>query len=112
MIAAKSHRALELIVQIAPAFPPKLKKKGEEGIVRVEFVVDTQGQIVNAFVFESTNHNFDEGTLAAVAKWKFRPGLYGGRKVNTARQDASDAVEDRAVIRAGIPKNDTTAGGR
>lgn len=80
---ADLDRVPEPVLQMAPLYPPKLKKKGEEGIVRVEFVVDTQGRVVGAFVFESTNHGFDEATLATVAKWKFRPGTRGGRAVNT-----------------------------
>ena len=30
----------------------------------------------------STNHGFDEVTLATVARWRFRPGTRAGRAVN------------------------------
>lgn len=79
---ADLDRAPEPLVQMAPAYPAKLKKKGEEGTVRVEFVVDTRGNVVSATVIESTNHGFDEVTLATVAKWRFRAGVRAGRPVN------------------------------
>ncbi len=79
---ADLDRAPEPLLQMAPAYPVKLKKKGEEGTVRVEFVVDARGNVVSATVVESTNPAFDEVTLATVAKWRFRPGTRAGRAVN------------------------------
>lgn len=79
---ADLDHAPEPLTQTAPVYPRQLKNKGEEGIVRVEFVVDTQGLVVNAIVVESTNHGFDGVTLATVARWRFRPGTRAGRKVN------------------------------
>ncbi len=79
---ADLDRAPEPLVQLAPAYPAKLKKKGEEATVRVEFVVDTRGNVISATVVESTNHAFDEVTLATVAKWRFRAGTRAGRAVN------------------------------
>lgn len=79
---ADLDRAPEPLLQMAPAYPTKLKKKGEEGTVRVEFVVDTRGNVVSATVVESSHHGFDDVTVATVLKWRFRPGVRGGRPVN------------------------------
>lgn len=79
---ADLDRAPQPLVQMAPAYPAKLKKKGEEATVRVEFVVDTRGNVMSATVIESTNHAFDEVTLATVTKWRFRAGTRAGRAVN------------------------------
>jgi len=79
---ADLDRAPEPLLQMAPAYPTKLKKKGEEGTVRVEFVVDTRGNVISALVVESSNHGFDDVTVATVLKWRFRPGVRGGRPVN------------------------------
>lgn len=79
---ADLDRAPEPLLQMAPAYPAKLKKKGEEATVRVEFVVDTRGNVISATVVESTNHGFDDVTLATVARWRFRPGTRVGRAVN------------------------------
>ena len=79
---ADLDRAPEPLLQMAPAYPAKLKKKGEEGTVRVEFVVDTRGNVISANVVESTNHGFDDVTLATVLKWRFRPGIRADRPVN------------------------------
>lgn len=83
---ADLDRAPEPVVQQAPVFPFNLKREAIEGRVRVEFVVDTDGRVHNPFVVESTHPGFDEAACTGVARWKFRPGIKNGRKVNTRMQ--------------------------
>ncbi len=80
---ADLDRAPEPTVQPSPVFPPGLKKEMTEASVKVEFVVNTDGRVVNAVVVDSTHHGFDEAALIGVSKWHFRPGMKAGRKVNT-----------------------------
>lgn len=63
--------------------PASLKRDLVVETVRVEFVVDAQGRVVNTFVRESSDHHFDDSAMNGVGKWKFRPGMKGGRKVAT-----------------------------
>jgi protein TonB len=67
-------------------FPFNLKREAITGQVRVEFVVDTEGRVRNAFVIETTHPGFDEAALTGVSRWRFRPGYKNGRKVNTRMQ--------------------------
>jgi protein TonB len=83
---ADLDRSPEPIVQQAPIFPFNLKREAIEGRVRVEFVVDTEGKVHNPFVVESTHPGFEEAAMIGVSRWKFRPGMKNGRKVNTRMQ--------------------------
>lgn len=83
---ADLDRSPEPIVQPAPVFPFNLKRESIEGRVRVEFVVDTEGRVHHPFVIESTHPGFEEAAMIGVARWKFRPGMKNGRKVNTRMQ--------------------------
>ncbi len=79
-------RAPEPVVQPAPIFPFHLKREALTGTVRVEFIVDTEGRVLNAFAVSSTHSGFEEAAVSGVSRWKFRPGMKAGRKVNTRMQ--------------------------
>lgn len=80
---ADLDRIPEPVMQPAPIYPPTLKREGLTSKVTVEFIVDTQGQVQNAIVINSTHPGFDEAAMTGVGKWRFRAGLKGGVKVNT-----------------------------
>jgi protein TonB len=67
----------------SPKYPSLLESSRVEGIVLVEFVVDTLGVIdMSTFkVLDATNDLFAESTRASLAKWHFYPAEAGGRKV-------------------------------
>lgn len=79
-------RIPEPIVQTPPIFPPSLKREVSHAVVRVEFIVNAEGRVVNPFVVESTHLGFNEAATAGVGRWKFKPGIRGGRKVSTRMQ--------------------------
>lgn len=83
---ADLDRPPEPVVQAAPVFPFNLKREAIEGRVRVEFIVDTEGRVHNAFVVETSHPGFDEAAVTGVSRWRFRPGYKNGRKVNTRMQ--------------------------
>lgn len=80
---ADLDRVPEPVVQPAPTFPSALKREISRATVVVEFVVDTQGRVFNAFAVESTHPGFEESATTGVQKWRFRAGVKGGVKVNT-----------------------------
>lgn len=80
---ADLDRVPEPVVQPAPTFPPALRREVSRATVVVEFVVDTQGRVFNAFAVESTHPGFEESAANGVQKWRFRAGVKGGVKVNT-----------------------------
>lgn len=80
---ADLDRVPDPTVQQAPMYPFALKRDGVTGMVRVQFVVDVDGRVLDAHAVESTHPGFEDAAVSAVSKWRFRPGIKGGRKVNT-----------------------------
>jgi protein TonB len=76
-------RIPEPLFQPAPIYPHNLRGDGLRVAVQIEFIVDTQGRVVNAFVVHTEHSGFSDAALAGVSKWKFRAGVRGGAKVNT-----------------------------
>ena len=76
-------RVPQALVQPAPRFPYELTKLVSQAEVVVEFIVDTGGNVRDATIVSSTYRGFEQSTLDGVGKWRFRPGMKGGRKVNT-----------------------------
>lgn len=69
--------------QAKPSYPFDMRRQGITGNVTIQFVVNTNGDVIDPFVVKSDHREFEAPALAAVAKWKFRPGRKGGRAVNT-----------------------------
>jgi protein TonB len=76
-------RVPEPIVQQSPQFPIQLKKEIERAEVVVEFIVDSKGDTRDVRVVSSTHPGFEYAAVEGVGKWRFRPGMKTGRKVNT-----------------------------
>jgi protein TonB len=47
----------------------------------VDFIVDPSGNVRNPVAARSSQREFEEPACRAVAKWKFTPGIKGGRAV-------------------------------
>jgi protein TonB len=69
--------------QAKPVYPFEMSRAGITGEVTVEFVVDVQGDVREAYAKKSTQREFEAAAIQAVSKWKFRPGKRGGKAVNT-----------------------------
>ncbi len=80
---ADLDRVPQPLVRPPPVFPAQYKREVMQATVRVQFIVDSNGQVLNPIVVESTHSGFNESAMNGVAKWKFRPGMKGGRRVNT-----------------------------
>ena len=63
-----------------------MRRAGITGDVLVEFIVDANGDVRNAFAVRSSQREFETAAVQAVSKWKFKPGRKGGRAVNTRMQ--------------------------
>lgn len=73
-------------VQQQPQYPFEMRRAGVTGEVTVDFIVDANGDVQNAYAAKSTQREFEQNAVAAVSKWKFKPGRKGGRAVNTHMQ--------------------------
>jgi periplasmic protein TonB len=72
--------------QARPQYPFEMRRAGIAGEVVVDFIVDTKGDVQNAYAIRSSQREFEAAAVQAVSKWKFRAGRKGGRNVNTHMQ--------------------------
>ncbi len=72
--------------QARPQYPFEMRRAGIAGEVVVDFIVDSKGDVQNAYAIRSSQREFEAAAVQAVSKWKFRPGRKGGRNVNTHMQ--------------------------
>ncbi len=66
----------------APLYPEPLAFSRITGRVLVEFIIDTQGKVINPVVVSSNNPWFERAALNAILEWTFKPGEVNGQKVN------------------------------
>ena len=72
--------------QARPQYPFEMRRAGIAGEVTVDFIVDSNGDVQNAYAIKSSQREFEAAAVQAVMKWKFKPGRKGGRDVNTHMQ--------------------------
>jgi len=72
--------------QAKPVYPFEMSRAGITGEVVVQFIVDVNGDVREAFALKSTQREFEASAVQAVSKWKFRAGKKGGKAVNTRMQ--------------------------
>lgn len=72
--------------QARPQYPFEMRRAGIAGEVVVDFIVDTNGDVQNAYALRSSQREFESAAVQAVSKWKFKPGRKGGRDVPTHMQ--------------------------
>jgi protein TonB len=72
--------------QAKPAYPFEMRREGLSGSVLVDFIVDSEGNVRNATAIRSTSPEFAASAVAAVERWKFRPGRRAGHAVFTHLQ--------------------------
>jgi len=72
--------------QARPQYPFEMRRAGIAGEVVVDFIVDTNGDVQNAYSIRSSQREFEAAAVQAVSKWKFKPGRKSGRDVPTHMQ--------------------------
>ncbi len=72
--------------QARPQYPFEMRRAGISGEVLVDFIVDTNGDVRNAFSAHSSQREFENAAVQAVSKWKFKPGRKNGHAVYTHMQ--------------------------
>jgi protein TonB len=67
-----------------PIYPAALLKKGVGGKVLVTCTVSPEGLTLSASIKQSSGHpDLDKAAIAAVNRWKFKPGTKAGKKVKS-----------------------------
>lgn len=63
-----------------PKYPNRARRRGLQGVVILEVLVDETGQVEELTVFTSSGHRIlDRAARASVKKWLFQPGTKGGK---------------------------------
>ncbi len=81
-------------VRQAPTYPYDMRRAGINGTVVIEFIINTDGDVIQTNVVRSSHREFEMPAIQAVTKWKFKPGRKGGRVVNVR---ASQLLEFNAT---------------
>ena len=81
-------------VRQAPTYPYDMRRAGINGSVVVEFIISTDGDVIQTQVIRSSHREFEMPALQAVQKWKFKPGRRRGQVVNVK---ASQLLEFNAT---------------
>ena len=94
-----------VVKQGTPIYPFAMRASGMQGEVLVDFIVDIEGRVRNAYVVRTLNPTFDDPAVEAVRKWKFEPGRVDGVSITThlqvpviftldgTREGGSDGIE-------------------
>ena len=62
-----------------PNYPEASRRRGEQGVVRVELLVDPSGRVVDVRVLESSGFStLDAEAVKTVRDWRFRPAQRAG----------------------------------
>ena len=72
--------------QARPQYPFEMRRAGISGEVLVDFIVDTNGDVRNAYAVKSSQREFEAAAVQAVSKWKFKAGRKNGHAVYTHMQ--------------------------
>jgi TonB family protein len=73
----------KLIHAVNAVYPKVVRSEGIVGVVTVQYIVDTNGNVVSPVVIKSPDPRLSKAVLDAISQWKFVPGEKNGHKVNT-----------------------------
>ncbi len=64
-----------------PRYPRLARRRGLEGAVLLEVLVDVSGRVADIRIASSSGHAIlDRAALEAVRRWRFTPGMVGGKR--------------------------------
>jgi TonB family protein len=75
-----------LINKVEPEYSEEARKAKYSGTVLLSIVVDASGLPRDIHVIRPLGLGLDEKAIEAVSRWRFRPGMKGGRAVATQAQ--------------------------
>lgn len=70
------------IERVPPKYPVSMARSNMEGWVRVSFVVDENGAVVDPIIHDSSGLKaFEKSALKAVKQWRYEPAMLNGEPV-------------------------------
>lgn len=79
-------RAPQLTRKVNPVYPMELIRSKIAGLVVVQFIVDPEGEVQHLKIISSPHPLLGAEVARAVSRWHFRPGVKGGKAVNTTME--------------------------
>jgi periplasmic protein TonB len=77
-------QAPRAVVKMPPVYPFKAREQGIEGVVQVKILVKEDGTVGEVLIVDARPPDtFEESVLVAVPRWRFEPGVIGGKKVTS-----------------------------
>jgi protein TonB len=73
--------APELVSRIEPIYPDAARRARLEGLVVLDAIIATSGEIEDVRVMRSANALLDSAAEDAVRRWRYRPATWNGRAV-------------------------------
>lgn len=73
--------APKIVYQVDPEYTEEARKARLQGIVIIEAIIDTNGNVTSARVLKGMAGGLDRSALAAVEQWRFKPGTMDGKPV-------------------------------
>lgn len=87
----QADRQLLVLLKNKPSYPRLARRRGIEGKVEVEFLINTQGAVEQAkVIFSEPPGQFEKAALQAVRSWKFAPRYINGEAVYQRAQQVID----------------------
>ncbi|ADD68374.1 TonB family protein [Denitrovibrio acetiphilus DSM 12809] len=73
-----------IVYKTDPVYPFTAKRRQVTGKVILKFLVKSSGEVSDMQIVSSEPEGvFDEAVRNAIARWRFKPGIYDGKPVNT-----------------------------
>lgn len=71
----------KVLNEIRPVYPEEMKKKGIEGNVVMDILIDQNGKVRDVKVIKSLGPEFDQAAMEAMTKFEFRPAQINKKNV-------------------------------
>jgi periplasmic protein TonB len=71
------------VEKVQPQYVDEARAANVEGVVKVEFRVGADGEVLEARVIQGLGHGLDQAAVAAAKRWKFNPALRCGKPVES-----------------------------
>jgi TonB family protein len=72
----------KLVHVVEPEFDPKSEEAFTSGVVRMQIVITTEGNVKDPKVVAGLNERQNDKAIEAVKKWRFKPALRQNKPVN------------------------------
>ncbi len=62
-----------VLTQVQPKYPEEARKKGIQGVIKVEATVGKEGNVIEAVAVDPLDPELAQSAVEAVKQWKFKP---------------------------------------